>query len=158
MVGSWSNMYNFRVHTTREIFKNLFGWGGGGGTVPSTHTSGSFSLIGYRSPALYLWGTGYGELIWSMPFCLYECHVNASAIVCDYVLDEHYQILIKLLKCIECPPAQTMRMSSIWYPHQPRESQYGCPARKPGRPLSGSCPKLLRLFNPICRDSTQLCT
>ena len=111
VVGSWSNMYNFRVHTTtREIFKNLFGWGGNSST---THTSGSFSLIGYISPALHLWGTGYGELIWSMPFCLYECHVNASAIVCEYVLDEHYQILIKLLKCIECPPAQTMRMSSI---------------------------------------------
>ena len=54
-----------------------------------------------------------GELIWSMPFCLYECHVNASSTVCDYVVDEHYQILIKLLKCMECPPAQTMRMSSI---------------------------------------------
>ena len=81
VVGSWSNMYNFRVHTTREIFKNLFG---GGENSSTTHTSGSFSLIGYRSPALHLWGTGYGELIWSMPFCLYECHVNASAIVCDY--------------------------------------------------------------------------
>ena len=143
----------FRVHTTREIFKNLFGWGKNSST---THTSGSFSLIGYRSPALHHWGTVMGELIWSMPFCLYECHVNVSAIVCDYVLDEHYQILIKLLKCIECPPAQTMRMSSIWYLHQPRESQYACPARKPGRPHSGSCPQFRRLISPICPDSTQL--
>ena len=118
----------FRVHTTREIFKNLLSWGT---KQFHTHTSGSFSLIGYISAALHHWAQ-----LWASSSG--ECHSAYNMNV--------------MLKCIECPPAQTMRMSSIWYPHQPRESQYACPVRK----HSGSCPKLLRLFSPICRDSTQL--